>query len=243
MNQNKSLALILAAGRGTRMDTNIPKPLVNVNNQPIISWIVNDFQFNNIDVSLIINPKDELIFKKTTGNVEFIFQRSPKGTGHAVVQAIKKIKKYEYIYVFVGDSPFVGSKNIIMMHNEHLRKNSDLTILSSIFKNKKFPYARIIRDEKHNIVKCIEEIDADESQKKIKELFCSHYLFNSEILVHYLKKLVQNPINNEIYLTDIINMLIQDKKNINSLIISNWKKLVGLNTKEDIVWIESQKIS
>ena len=79
--------------------------------------------------------------------------------------------------------------------------------------------------------------------KKIKELFCSHYIFNSDILENYLNKLIPNSKNQEVYLTDIINELIQDKKDINSIVVNDWVRLVGLNTKEDIEWIESQKIN
>ena len=144
MNQNNSLALILAAGQGTRMKSNIPKPLMEVNGHPMIFWLINDFKKNNIDVTLIINPSDEAIFKEKINNVNFVFQKNPKGTGHAVIQAKNNFKNYKYIYVFVGDCPFVGSKNIAMMYQEHIKTYSDLTILSSVFKNKKFPYARII---------------------------------------------------------------------------------------------------
>ena len=243
MNQNNSLALILAAGQGTRMKSNTPKPLMEVNGHPMIFWLINDFKKNNIDVTLIINPSDEAIFKEKINNVNFVFQKNPKGTGHAVIQAKNNFKNYKYIYVFVGDCPFVGSKNIAMMYEEHIKTHSDLTILSSFFENKKFPYARIIRDEKDNIIECIEEIDADINQKKIKELFCSHYLFNSDILENYLNKLIPNSKNQEVYLTDIINELIKDKKDINSIVVNDWVRLVGLNTKEDIEWIESQKIN
>jgi len=92
MNQNKALALILAAGKGTRMKSKIPKPLNLVYNKPIVSWIINFFKKENIDVGLIINPKDKEYFKDYKNSVNFIYQENPNGTGHAVIQAKKYSK-------------------------------------------------------------------------------------------------------------------------------------------------------
>ena len=76
------------------------------------------------------------------------------------------IKDYDNIFVFVGDCPFVGKNNIRKMLDNHIETQSDLTIISSLFKEKKFPYARIIRSLDGHIIKCIEEINANEEQKK-----------------------------------------------------------------------------
>tara|TARA_Y100001970_G_scaffold3377_1_gene3893 strand:- start:13113 stop:13844 length:732 start_codon:yes stop_codon:yes gene_type:complete len=242
MNQNNSLAIILAAGKGTRMNENIPKPIVKVNNAPIISWLINDFKNSNTDIAIIINPLDQLFFNDYKKNVEFVYQEQPKGTGHAVQQASNLIKKYKHVYVFVGDCPFVGIENIGLMYHQHNINNNDLTILSANFENKLFPYARIIRDKNSSIISCVEEIDATYKQKKIKELFGSHYLFKSEVLLNYLDTLRPNPKTGEIYFTDIINNLICDKKQVGSLIVNDWRRLVGLNTKKELEWIESQRM-
>ena len=242
MNQSNSLAIILAAGKGTRMNQKVPKPLVKVYQRPIISWIIDSFKINNIDIAVIINPKQESFFEEYNNEAKFVYQKNQRGTGHAVMQASNIIKHYKYVYVFVGDSPFVGQEIIASMYHEHISTNSDVTILSSIFKDKKLPYARIIRDNKKNVKKIIEEIDANNEELKINELFCSHYLFKSKILNNYLLRLKANSKTKEIYFTDILNEMIIDNKNINSIIISDWKKLVGLNTKEDLEWVESQKM-
>ena len=114
---NNSLAIILAGGRGTRMNMNVPKPIVKVNNRSIVSWLIDDFKKNATDVVLVINPDDKDFFNKYDNIVDFVYQYNPKGTGHAVMQAVNFIKNYKYIYVFVGDSPFVGS-NYISMSSE-----------------------------------------------------------------------------------------------------------------------------
>ena len=99
-----------------------------------------------------------------------------------------------------------------------------------------------MRDDNGDINKVGEEIDATKHEHDIKELFCSHYLFKSNVLSDYILELKENPKTREIYFTDILNKLITDDKIVDSLIINNWKKLVGLNTTGDIEWAESQKM-
>ena len=93
-----------------------------------------------------------------------------------------------------------------------------------------------------DIIKVVEELSANEKEKQVDELFGSHYLFKSKILIKYLTQLKPNKINGEVYLTDILNEVIADDLNVKSLKIIDWRKLVGLNSMEDIEWAESQKI-
>ena len=242
MNQSSSLAIVLAAGKGTRMNQKIPKPLVPISGNPIILWIVKSFADNDIDTAIVINPKDKKFFKSFDKDVKLVFQEKQKGTGHAVLQALELISLYKYTYVFVGDSPFIGADIISDLYTEHIKSNSDITILTSVFNDKKFPYARIVRNSKKDIIKVVEELSANEQEKQVDELFGSHYLFKSKILIKYLTKLKPNKINGEVYLTDILNEIIADDLNIKSLKITDWRKLVGLNSMKDIEWAESQKI-
>tara|TARA_A100001011_G_scaffold400793_1_gene518935 strand:+ start:2519 stop:3247 length:729 start_codon:yes stop_codon:yes gene_type:complete len=239
---NNVLAVVLAAGRGSRMKVDIPKQLVEVRMRPILTWIVDDFKSNSIDVALVINPDEENHFKDFKDIAHFVYQAVPKGTGHALIQALEIIKQYELVYVFVGDSPFVGQSTIKKMLEAHIKDSADCTIVSSDFK-KSFPYARVLRSDNGRVLGCIEEKNANTFQKNIKELFCSHYLFNSSIIQKYIFKIDPDSDNQEIYLTDIINLLVQDRKKISVLKVDNWRRLVGLNTKEDVDWIESQDLS
>ena len=242
MNQIKKLAVILAAGKGSRMDSSVPKPINKVCNKPIISWLIDSFKACNIDVVLVINKKDESFFKEYKDCVNFVYQNIPLGTGDAAIKASSIIKKYDFTYIFVGDSPFVDSNLINQIYSTHKSTDSDCTILSAIFEAKKFPYARIIR-KNNKIVKIVEERDASKEELLSNELFCSHYFFKSDVLLNYIEFLKPNDKTREIYLTDILNELLGDNKSINSLLIKDWKKLVGLNTKEDILWAESQNLN
>jgi bifunctional UDP-N-acetylglucosamine pyrophosphorylase/glucosamine-1-phosphate N-acetyltransferase len=237
---SKSIAIILAAGKGTRMNDPKPKPLVKVFNKPIIDWIIENFKQADIDVGLIINPEHKSYFKSYE-NVKLVFQEKQKGTGHATKKALKITKGYDNVFVFVGDSPFVKKEIIKSMLSVHKKNENDVTILSSIFSEKFFPYARIVRsNQNQKIIKIIEEFEANQQELNIKELFCSHYLFNSKILNEYIKRLKENSIKKEIFLTDIFKLLIKENKKVESILVPDWKRLVGLNSKGDINWIESQ---
>ncbi|MAV64764.1 MAG: hypothetical protein CBC84_002130 [Pelagibacteraceae bacterium TMED124] len=241
MNSIRALSIILAAGRGSRMNVSKPKPLTEIYGKPILSFIQEGFIKNKIDNCIVINPKDKDFFKMYEKQCVFVYQDRPKGTGDAVIQAYDLIKMYDYTYVFVGDSPFIDSILIKRMLTECKKGNCDSLILTSIF-NKKFPYARVIRNKAGNITKITEEIDASKKELLVNELFCSHYLFKSEILIKYLPKLRKNKKNRETYLTCILDKLISDNKKIGSIVVNDWRKLVGLNTKEDVYWAKSQKI-
>lgn len=240
---SKAIAIILAAGKGTRMNYSKPKPLVKVFNRPIIDWIIENFKQAGIDVGLVINPKHKSYFNDYE-DIKLAFQSEQKGTGHAAQMALKIIKGYDYVFIFVGDSPFVKTEIIKSMFISHKTNKNDVTILSSIFKKKLFPYARIVRNKQSKkIIKITEEFEASNTELDVKELFCSHYLFNSEILNQYINMLKKNPVKNEFFLTDIFKLLIKENKKVESILVPNWKRLVGLNSKGDINWIESQEMS
>jgi len=241
MQHSSIVAVILAAGRGRRMNSSIPKPLVKVKNKPILSWIIDSFNKSNIDSVIVVNPNDKDYFKPFETKIPLIYQDHPKGTGHALQQAYDVIDQYDLVFAFVGDSPFVDSKIIDKMYKYHINQSADCTILSAEF-SKPFPYARIIRSADSSVIGCVEEKNASLKQRTIKELFCSHYLFNSSIIQKYIMNIEPDSDNQEIYLTDIINILIKNKKKVSVLKVKNWKRLVGLNTKEDVDWIESQDI-
>ncbi|MDC2984680.1 NTP transferase domain-containing protein, partial [Candidatus Marinimicrobia bacterium] len=95
---SKSIAIILAAGKGTRMNDPKPKPLVKVFNKPIIDWIIENFKQADIDVGLIINPEYKSYFKGYK-NVKLVFQEKQKGTGHATKKALKITEGYDNVFV------------------------------------------------------------------------------------------------------------------------------------------------
>ncbi len=239
-----SIALILAAGKGTRMRSVLPKPLVDFHGQPIVSHLVNSFNEAGIsNVFLIIGHEAELV-KHVIGNkVRYINQREQKGTAHAVMQAEEMIDwAGKNIFVFVGDSPLISADTISWLEEHHKLTQASCTFLTADFPID-LPYARVLKNKQGVLIGCIEEKNASAEQLKIRELLSSHFIFKAEDLFANLHEIKADKDNGELYLTDIIALLLQKKLRVEALKIDDYQELVGLNTPEDIQWAEQFVLS
>jgi bifunctional N-acetylglucosamine-1-phosphate-uridyltransferase/glucosamine-1-phosphate-acetyltransferase GlmU-like protein len=233
-------ALILAAGKGTRMKTDLPKPLVAVNKKPIVEYITDAFEAAGInDIGIIVGYKAGLIKSALKPGYTFIDQPDQKGTAHAVRCAEKVIDwKGNDVFVFVGDSPLITSGSIRELLRHHRKTNADCTLLTSDFKMK-LPYARIVRDKSGKLLKFVEEKNANAEELKITELLSSHFLFKGDSLFGFLDQIKPDAKNGEYYLTDIINIFLEKEMRVETLSIPDYEELVGLNTPEDVSWAEN----
>ncbi len=232
--------LILAAGKGTRMKTELPKPLVLLFGKPIVAYIIEAFHKAGIEeVTLIVGYKADLIKKKLGDQVNYVDQTEQKGTAHAVLQAKDKIDwKNKEVFVFVGDSPLITEKNIHLLYEHHVKTQAHCTFLTADFQMK-LPYARVVKDADGHLIKCVEEIDATKEELKITELLSSHFIFKGDSLFKYINEVQPNPKNNEYYLTDMINILMEKGLKVETLKIDEYEQLLGLNTPEDIIWAQN----
>lgn len=234
-----SIALILAAGKGTRMRSLLPKPLVPFHGQPIVSHLIGSFKEAGVnDIYLIVGHEAELV-KHVIGNeVQYIDQPEQKGTAHAVMQAEQIIDwKNKNIFVFVGDSPMISADTISWLQAHHKITNASCTFLTASFPVD-LPYARVIKNKEGALVACIEEKNASPEELQIRELLSSHFIFKGEDLFHNLHEIKGDQDNGEFYLTDIIAILLKKKLRVEVLKIDDYQELVGLNTPEDIQWAE-----
>ncbi len=236
--QNKIIVLILAAGKGSRLNHELPKPLVPISNVPMINRIINVFKsVNNLDIAVIVGYKKEEIKQSINDDVFFIYQDKPNGTADAVKCAVDKIKNYDNILIVTGDSGLITKESINSLIKSHLLIGADCSFLSSIFPVK-LPYARVIRND-NRVIKCVEERDASEKELESKELFTSHYIFEKESLFKYINQIKQNNKTGEYYLTDIINIMIEDGSKINGIKIDDFRSLMGINTLEELELAEN----
>lgn len=235
----KSTALLLAAGKGTRMRSVLPKPLVPFFGVPIVSHLIQAFEHAGVnDVHLVIGHEAELVKKTIGARVGYVYQHEQKGTGHAVLQSKEYIDwKGKNMYVFVGDSPLISPETIRTLGEAHEKSAAACTFLTAEF-GIDLPYARVIKDPNGKLLACIEELDATEEQKKIRELLSSHFIFKADLLFEYLPQIEPHPRNGEYYLTDIIQLFLKNNLNVETYPIDDYRQLVGLNTPEDIAWAE-----
>ncbi|MBC7485416.1 MAG: NTP transferase domain-containing protein [Cytophagaceae bacterium] len=234
-----SIALILAAGKGTRMRSLLPKPLVPFHGQAIVSHLVNSFkEAGTSNIFLIVGHEAELV-KHVMGNkVLYIDQPEQRGTAHAVMQAAEIIDwANKNVFVFVGDSPLISADTISWLEEHHKLTQASCTFLTADFPID-LPYARVLKNEAGMLTGCIEEKNASLEQLKIRELLSSHFIFKGEDLFANLHEIKADKDNGEFYLTDIITLLLHKGLRVEALKIDDYQELVGLNTPEDIQWAE-----
>lgn len=234
-----AIALILAAGKGTRMRSLLPKPLVPFNGQPIVSHIIDSFEEAGIrNIYLIVGHEAELVKHVIGSKVHYIDQPEQKGTAHAVMQAEHVIDwKNKNVFVFVGDSPLISADTISWLEEHHKLTQASCTFLTASFPID-LPYARVIKNKEGQLLGCVEEKNATEEQLQIRELLSSHFIFKGEDLFNNLQEIQGDKDNGEFYLTDIITLLLRKKLRVEVLKIDDYQELVGLNTPEDIQWAE-----
>jgi bifunctional N-acetylglucosamine-1-phosphate-uridyltransferase/glucosamine-1-phosphate-acetyltransferase GlmU-like protein len=233
------IAVILAAGKGSRMRSEIPKPLVLLLSKPIVKYIINAFEDAGIsEIVLVVGYKSFMVKEEIGPKYTYVEQTEQKGTANAVRQTKNKIDwKSKDIFVFVGDSPLITKTTIEKLYEYHLRTKSDCSFLTADFKMK-LPYARVIKDKNGVLIKCVEEKNATTEEMKVTELLSSHFIFKADCLFIHLDEIKPDPENGEYYLTDIIGIFLKHGLKVNTLKINDYKELVGLNTPEDVSWAE-----
>ena len=236
-------AVILAAGKGTRMKSNTPKVLHKIFEKPLLGYVLDNVK-NIVNESFVIvgHHAEEVTqyVEKKYNNAKTILQSPQLGTGHAVSMVCPSLENFKgQVVILCGDTPLITEetlKNFIDYHNSN---NSDLTVMSTIFDNPT-NYGRIIR-ENDNSLKCIiEEKDATPEQKAVKEVNAGIYCLNWDKIKPAFCQLTSNNAQGEYYLTDIIAWGKKNNLNVNAFILENSDEIYGINSRSNLA--EATKI-
>jgi bifunctional UDP-N-acetylglucosamine pyrophosphorylase / glucosamine-1-phosphate N-acetyltransferase len=222
-------ALILAAGKGTRMKTQLPKTLFPILKKPMIEYILDEVEKTSIkNTILVVGHQKELLMSTLGNRVEYVSQDEQLGTAHAVLQAKELLKdKPGSTLIMLGDMPLVDQATIESIINSHESSKNDLTLVTTFFDNPG-GYGRVIRDNKNNLTGIIEELSASEDQKAIKEVNTGIYAVNNKILFDAIDKIEKDPLKGEYYLTDIISLLF-GKARMGTYVIEDNSLVMGVN--------------
>lgn len=234
-------AIILAAGKGTRMKVELPKCAVSILGKPMIKHIVDACITAGISkIVVIVGYKKEVIIDilKDYSNVVFAEQVEQLGTGHACLMGLPYLNDDVGSTIIInGDMPCVGSVNIKRILDVHANNHFDMTVTSCIFDNP-FSYGRIVKDSLNNVVSITEELDATEEEKLIKEVNVGLYCVNTQLLKEYLPKIDNNNIKNEYYLTDLVKLLSKNHL-VGSNVVDYDYHIMGINDLETLAIVES----
>lgn len=231
-------ALILAAGQGTRIKSNLPKVLHKVCGKEMVNHVIDTMRKAKIDdINVIIGRGADLVKEKTASrNVSYSLQEEQLGTGHAVKCAINFLKgKKGIVGVFAGDAPLIKSETIEKLFDTHIENNNSATLLSSIVEDPT-GYGRIVR-EGNEVLKIVEHKDCTEEELKINEMNAAIYCFDIENLLSSLEKLSNDNKQGEYYLTDVIGILKDENKKVGALSI-DYEETIGVNSRVQLAEAE-----
>lgn len=241
-------AIILAAGLGTRFKSEKPKILHEMLGKPIIWYVIKYLKDANIiDNALVVSyQKEQIINYLKNENVKFFEQKNPKGgTADALMSAKAFFEKMEdYILVVNGDAPLVKPDTIKSMQRflhmveeyEHIKIGG--LVLSSFLPDPT-GYGRIIKDKKGDVIKIVEEKEATYEQKQINEVNGGIYMFYVPFLMDAAKNLKPSEKTNELYITDIIEIMVESGYTCRSFMASEITEIFGVNDRWELSFAES----
>lgn len=224
-------AIILAAGKGTRMKTELPKCAYPLLKKPMIAYIVENLKNTQLfdDLIVVVGHKKEVIMDILNSNVSYAYQEEQLGTGHAVLMAKELITDKEgYTIILPGDMPLIDESVIQKAIAAHTKNENGLTIVSTIVDDP-FGYGRIIRNDDDLISEIVEEKEATETQKLIKEINTGIYIIKNDMLFTALDKISNNNSKGEYYLTDIVKILKDEDAPIDTYVLKTAYKAMGVN--------------
>jgi len=229
------IAVVLAAGKGTRMKSNKSKLVHKIYGKELVKRVVETAKKAEVqDVVTVVGYLKEQVQEVLGDSVKYAYQEEMLGTGHAVLRAEKYLKdKKGKVVILNGDVPILRPETLKNLIDKSIKNKEYATLLTAIYDNPK-GYGRIIRDEGGNIKKIVEEKDATEEQSKIKEINAGIYCFDIQELLLALKELKPNNSQGEYYLTDVINIMNEKGLKTGAVIVEDNTEILGVNDRRQL---------
>lgn len=227
-------AVILAAGKGTRMKSDLPKVLHEINGRPMVQYVVDAVRQAGVqDICLVIGHGAEEVKKSMGEQAVYAIQDKQLGTGHAVRCATAFIGEAGDTFVLCGDTPLVTGDTLKKLYEKHRSEGNAVTAISAELENPK-GYGRIIRNEQGEFLKSVEDKDCSEEERKVTEVNAGMYLFRSKELKQALELLNNDNAQGEYYLPDTLEILKKQGYGINAMVLDRAEEMLGVNTQEQL---------
>ena len=235
----KYAAVILAAGKGTRMgNADIPKVMFKMAGKPIIDHSVKLIKDAGVNkVVLVVGYKQEMIREYFNDKVIYAVQEQQLGTGHAAMMAQEALKgEAKEVIVFYGDSPMYRPDTVKRLMEEHEKNNATISMLTVVSPEDRdlTGYGRIIRDEDGEALGIKEHKDCNDEERKIREWNPGFYIFDGEWLWDNFAKLKTDNVQNEYYLTDMIEIAKQQGNKVIAIPVLHESEALGINTQDQL---------
>jgi len=242
MKTDKNLkAAVLSAGKGTRLKSSLPKVLHKIFGKTLLERVLDSVNKTTIsEIFVIVGHKSEDVSGFLKENytsavpVKTVKQEPQLGTGDAVFKLYDELKRFDgNLLILCGDTPLIKGETLDGFIKEHLRSGADLSLMSAFMENP-FGYGRILRNQSGEISRIIEEKDADNEQKTIKEVNAGVYCVKWKKISPAFFDIKTDNSQGEYYLTDIVEWCGKKKLKMNAFTLKDSSEVFGINSREDL---------
>lgn len=235
-----ALAVVLAAGRSTRMKTDLPKVMHEVCGVPMLSYVLDACRSAGIErFCVVVGFGKERVtsFYSDRKDITWVEQTEQKGTGHAVQMCGPHLRNATgQIVIIAGDMPLVRCETISQLLETHRRTAAAITLATAVLDDPT-GYGRIIRDSQGRLKGIVEHRDCTEEQRAIREVNPSYYCFDARKLPGVLSRLTNYNAKGEYYLTDAVGMLIEAGETAEAVTAVPAEDAVGVNSRDELALI------
>ena len=243
MPEASAMAIVLAAGKGTRMRSELPKVLVPVAGRPMVHYVIDALRAAAVArIVVVVGYRAELVRQELEGapGVEFVDQTEQLGTGHAVMMCRSALAEHQGpVVVVAGDSPMLQAASVATLLDE-FRRHEAACLLGTVRRDDPRGYGRIVRNETGEFVGIVEEKDATPEQRAIREINVSTYVFNSADLLWALDQLRADNSQREYYITDCPGILLNAGKRVAALDVLKPCEALSINSVDELAIVENE---
>lgn len=233
---NKKYVMILAAGKGTRMKSALPKVLHEALYHPILGYVLQAAKDTGADeICTVIGHGAEQVEAAFQNQTAFFLQREQKGTGHAVKEGLKGFSAAAEgtLLVLCGDTPLLKAETLKELLRYHEANGAVVTVMSALVEQP-FGYGRMVRDDKNELCRIVEQRDATEEEQAIKEINSGVYCFDLKFLRSAVEGLEANNSQGELYLTDTVEIARKEGLKALSFVIEDSEEILGINDRKQL---------
>jgi bifunctional UDP-N-acetylglucosamine pyrophosphorylase/glucosamine-1-phosphate N-acetyltransferase/UDP-N-acetylglucosamine pyrophosphorylase len=242
-NPEAPAAIILAAGKGTRMKSDLPKVLHPVCGRPMVRWVVDACRSAGCEsILLVVGHQAERVREAFAGDdadLTFIEQAEQLGTGHAALCCRDALagRGDQPVLVLAGDGPLIRAETLRTLLETHVAENAEMTLATCLMADAG-AHGRILRDEKGELTGIVEYADADEAQRNLREANVSVYCFGAESLRQVAGRIDNDNRKGEYYITDALALLLSDGRRVSAVAAVPEEQVRSINTPEELREVE-----
>ncbi|MCG3175325.1 MAG: Bifunctional protein GlmU [Candidatus Omnitrophica bacterium] len=233
----RTAVLVLAAGRGTRLKSDLPKALHPICGRPMLGHLLESASRVSKDLHVVAGYGYDQVRRAVGGRVKLVRQQQLLGSGHAVLCAGKVLKNYKTVVVLYCDTPLLRASTIEALVERRRSTGADCVLLSAELA-RPTGYGRILRSSDGSVRRIVEENDATEAERRVREINVGSYAFDGPKLWSALRRIERNPLKKEYYLTDAVGILASEGR-VEAVVSSDAGEVLGANSRPELMALQA----